>query len=47
MKTLINFILDKSGSMSMRTDATISGFNEYLKTVKKEEKSRRIKLLLV
>ena len=36
MRTLINFILDKSGSMSARHDATISGFNEYLKTVSKE-----------
>jgi len=43
MKTLINFILDKSGSMSMRTDATISGFNEYLKTVKKEAKKSKDK----
>ena len=43
MKTLINFILDKSGSMSMRTDATISGFNEYLKTVKKETKKDKTK----
>lgn len=35
-KTLVNFILDKSGSMSSVHDATISGFNEYLKTLQKD-----------
>jgi Mg-chelatase subunit ChlD len=28
--TIVNFILDKSGSMNSVLDATISGFNEYL-----------------
>lgn len=37
-KTLINFILDKSGSMDSVLDATISGFNEYLATLKKDKK---------
>lgn len=35
-KTLVNFILDKSGSMSSVWDATISGFNEYLNTLRKD-----------
>jgi|SRR3990172_1726418 len=34
-KTLVNFILDESGSMDCCRDATISGFNEYLKTLNK------------
>ena len=37
MKTIVNFILDKSGSMDDSRDATISGFNEYLSTLKKEK----------
>lgn len=45
LRTLINFILDKSGSMSMRRDATISGFNEYLKTVKGESKKDKSETL--
>lgn len=32
--TIVNFILDKSGSMSSVVSATISGFNEYIKTLK-------------
>lgn len=38
-KTLVNFILDKSGSMDSIKESTISGFNEYLKTLQKDEKS--------
>lgn len=38
-KTIVNFILDKSGSMSSVKEATISGFNEYLKTLKNDKKS--------
>lgn len=33
-ETLVNFILDKSGSMSSVQDSTISGFNEYVQTLK-------------
>lgn len=36
LETLVNFILDKSGSMSTIQDATIGGFNEYLNTLKKD-----------
>lgn len=36
MKTKIVFLLDESGSMSVIKDQTISGFNEYVDTVKKE-----------
>ena len=35
-ETLVNFILDKSGSMSPIVDSTISGFNEYVETLKKD-----------
>lgn len=33
--TLVNFILDESGSMSSITDSVISGFNEYVDSLKK------------
>lgn len=39
-KTIVNFILDKSGSMGTVKDATISGFNEYIDTLKKDKKNR-------
>lgn len=35
--TLINFLLDKSGSMNEVLDSTISGFNEYLDSQKSAE----------
>ena len=35
-ETLVNFILDKSGSMSSIVDSTISGFNEYISTLKND-----------
>lgn len=38
-KTIVNFILDKSGSMSSVRDATISGVNEYVQTLKNDKKS--------
>jgi uncharacterized protein YegL len=38
MKTIVNFILDKSGSMDICREETISGFNEYLKTLQKKAK---------
>jgi hypothetical protein len=37
LETLVNFILDKSGSMGAVKTATISGFNEYLKTLKNQK----------
>lgn len=37
-KTVVSFILDKSSSMGMVQDATISGFNEYIDTLKKDKK---------
>ncbi len=36
-ETLIVFILDKSGSMGSIQDATISGFNEYVGTLRKDK----------
>ncbi len=38
--TIVNFILDKSGSMSSVQDSTISGVNEYISTLKKDKKSK-------
>lgn len=38
MKTIVNFILDQSGSMGVTRDATIEGFNEYLSALKKDMK---------
>lgn len=38
-KTIVSFILDKSGSMSSCVDATISGYNEYIGTLKADKKS--------
>ena len=35
-ETLVNFILDKSGSMESVRSATISGFNEYINALKKD-----------
>ncbi len=36
-KTIVNFLLDETGSMTSVKDATISGFNEYVKTLQKEK----------
>ena len=38
MKTIVNFILDKSGSMETCKDETIIGFNKYVQTLKKKAK---------
>lgn len=46
MGTLINVVLDKSGSMSVAWDATISGFNEFLATQQLEAPDSKISLLL-
>lgn len=45
-KTIVNFILDKSGSMGSVRDATISGFNEYLQTLKKDKNDYQFTLTL-
>lgn len=34
-KTLVTFLIDRSGSMGMIQDATIEGFNAYLETLKR------------
>lgn len=39
MKTNIHFVLDKSGSMEIVQDSTVSGFNEYIQTLKNDKKS--------
>jgi len=35
-ETLVNFVLDETASMAVCLDATISGFNEYIQTLRKE-----------
>lgn len=40
MKTIVNFILDRSGSMESVREATISGFNEYIQSLQKDEKNK-------
>lgn len=44
--TLVNFILDKSGSMETVRESTISGFNEYLNTLKKDGNTYNFSLTL-
>jgi hypothetical protein len=38
-KTRVSFILDETGSMVVCKEATISGFNEYIMSLKKETKN--------
>ena len=46
-KTVINFLLDESGSMMDRKNDVIKGFNEYVRSMKQErEASRRILITL-
>jgi len=40
-KLLVNFILDESGSMTCIKDQTISGFNEYVDSLKPKGKAAR------
>ncbi len=42
VKTLVLFILDKSGSMGAIQKQTISGFNEYLMTLKDDKSSKTL-----
>ena len=39
-QTIVNFLLDETGSMSYVKDATISGFNEYVKSLKENKKGK-------
>jgi uncharacterized protein YegL len=45
-ETIVNFILDKSGSMESVRSATISGFNEYIQTLKKDGTKYKFSLTL-
>jgi len=42
----IAFVLDESGSMGSRVDATISGFNEYLKSQEEDAEANGIETLV-
>jgi hypothetical protein len=44
--TLVNFILDKSGSMGIIRKQTIDGFNEYINGLKNQDKDIRFSLTL-
>ena len=45
MKTVrVHFILDKSGSMELVRNATISGFNEYISTLNNDDAKYEITL---
>lgn len=37
LPTIVNFILDKSGSMDSVRESTISGYNEYIQTLKDQD----------
>lgn len=41
-KMLVSFVLDETGSMEIVKSQTISGFNEYIDTLKKEKNSENI-----
>jgi hypothetical protein len=43
-KTLVNFLLDETGSMIDKVDQTISGFNEYLAGLRQYGKLARVTL---
>lgn len=43
-RTLVNFLLDRTGSMGVIKKQTISGFNEYLNALKKEAKDNKTKI---
>ncbi len=43
-RLLVSFILDESGSMSSCEEATISGFNEYIETLKQRRGTLRMTL---
>lgn len=39
-EVLVNVILDRSGSMQVRRDATISGYNEYIKGLRADNETK-------
>jgi uncharacterized protein YegL len=41
-KMLVSFVLDETGSMEIVKSQTISGFNEYIDTLKKEKNSENV-----
>ena len=46
-KSIITFVLDESASMNAVKDTTISGFNEYLETLKNENVESKFELILL
>src|SRR5262245_21891335 len=44
--TFVSFILDETGSMSTCWQATVSGFNEYLRTLRQRKDKVRFTLTL-
>ena len=45
-KLFVSFVLDETGSMISVKDQTISGFNEYVDTLKKEADSKKVRFTL-
>jgi uncharacterized protein YegL len=39
---VVSFVLDESGSMGSRSQATISGYNEYLQQLKKDNEGKKV-----
>ncbi len=46
-RTLIKFVLDRTGSMSTVQDETVAGFNEYIKTLREDKNEKSMTLSLM
>ena len=44
-KTIVSFLLDETGSMDSVRDKTVSGFNEYVATLRTNETPTRLRLM--
>ena len=44
-KTIVSFLLDETGSMDSVRDKTVSGFNEYVATLKDTEPPTLLRLM--
>jgi hypothetical protein len=44
-KTIVSFLLDETGSMGSVRDKTISGFNEYVATLRRNETPTLLRLM--
>ena len=44
-KTIVSFLLDETGSMDSVRDKTVSGFNEYVTTLRRNETPTVLRLM--